>query len=227
MRTFKRILITVPAFIVIYIVFGIYLDSVFIRQENVDLTNYFQPGDKLFSRFEGFEQTVLSARDGYIHSRLVVSPNAAGPPEHFHESFSETFTVKSGTLSILIDGEKRTVKAGESITIPPMIRHKPFNETGETVIVEGEDPKTVPIKFGFVLTQLYGFMDELENGPSVPQMLLQLSVYGDNADSYLADGPPLSVQKAMRTAMAPTARMLGYKTSYHQYAPLRSDVASR
>ncbi len=227
MKSFKRMLIIVPALIVTYFVFGLYLDSVFIRPAKADLTNYFQPGDRLVSRFEGFEQTVLSARDGYIHTRLVVRPHAAGPPEHFHENFSETFTVKSGTLSVLIDGEKRTLRAGETLTIPPMTRHKPFNESDETVIVEGEDPKTVPVEFGFVLTQLYGFMDEFENGPSVPQMLMQLSVYGSDADSYLADGPPIAVQKAMRSAMAPTARLLGYKTHYEQYRPQRPDMAAR
>lgn len=207
-----------------YLLFGIAIVAILPAPEP-DLTTYFKPGDKLTSRFEGFDQTILSVNDGWLHTRLEVAPHAVGPPEHFHENFTETFTVKSGTISILIDGQKRTLTAGETISVPPMTRHKPFNETGETAIVESEDPRTLPVEFGYILSQLYGFMDQYPSGPSVPQMLMQLSVYGNNADSWIADGPPLAVQKAMRVAMAPTARLLGYKSSYEEYRP-RSKPAS-
>ena len=183
------------------------------------LANYFQPGDKLVSKTEGFDQTILAVNAGWLHTRLEVAPNAPGPPEHFHKAFEETFTVKSGTLSILVDGEKRTLKAGETISIPPMINHKPFNETGETVVVESENPKTLPVQFGYILSQLYGFMDSYPNGPGIPQMLMQLSVYGNDADSWITNGPQLPVQKAMRVVMAPTARLLEYRNYYEEYVP--------
>lgn len=169
------------------------------------------------SRLEGFHQTVLAVDGEWLHTRLEVAPGAAGPPEHFHEHFAETFTVKSGSLSILVNREKRTLRAGESITIPPMTRHKPFNETNETVVVEGEDAKTIPVKFAYILSQLYGFMDTYPEGPSVPAMVMQLSTYGNEADSWLADGPPLGVQKAMRVVLAPTARLMGFSSHYESY----------
>ena len=221
MRKLIRIVILLPLLLVVgYLVFGV--TGVWVLRPSVkrDLTNYFRPGDKFVSKYEGFEQTVLAVNNGCLHTRLEAQPHAAGPPEHFHEAFTETFTVKSGTLSILVNGEKRTLKAGETLTIPPMTRHKPFNETDETVVVES-DPKTLPVEFGFLLTQLYGFMDDLPNGPTAPNMLMQLSVYGNDADSWLADGPPLAVQKAMRTAIEPTARLLGYRDYYEQYRPRR------
>lgn len=205
-----------------YLVFGIILVKILKPTEKRDLSHFFHPGDRLVSRFEGFDQTVLAIKDGWLHTRLEVKPHAAGPPEHFHEHFAESFTVKSGTLSILIDGEKKSLRAGESVTIPPMTRHKPFNETGETVIIESDDPKTLPVEFGYLLVQLYGFMDEYPNGPSTPQMLMQLSVYGGEADSWIADGPPISVQKALRTLMEPTARLIGYRDNYEEYRPKRS-----
>ncbi len=164
---------------------------------------------------------MLGVDGDWIHTRLEVRPNAAGPPEHFHERFAENFTVKSGTLSILINGEKRTLRAGESISIPPMTRHKPFNETNETVVVESADPKTLPVKFGYFLSQVYGLMDSYPEGPGTLQIVMQLSMYGDDADSWIADGPPLGVQKAMRVVMEPTARLLGYRDHYEEYAPSR------
>lgn len=222
MRKLLTGILGIAGFIAAYILSGIFLDRYVWVAPKPELSNYFRPGDKLVSRFEGFEQTVLSVNDGWLHTRLEVAPYAPGPPEHFHEAFTETFTVKSGTMSILVNGEKLTLRAGETISVPPMTKHKPFNETGETVIIESEDERTLPVEFGYTLTQLYGFMDRYPEGPSVPQMLMQLSVYGDLADSYLADGPPLTVQKGLRVVMAPTARLLGYRNRYKEFAPLRN-----
>jgi len=222
MRTIKIFLRIVAGFIGVvglYIIFGIVIDTYVFPAPKPDYASYFRPGDKLLSRFEGFDQTVLGVKDGWMHTRLIVVPNAVGPPEHFHEAFAETFTVKSGTLSILVNGEKKTLRAGEKITVPPMIKHKPFNETSEPVIVESDDEKTLPVAFGYHLSQLYGFMDSQQNGPNMMQMLMQLSVYGTEADSYIADGPSLGVQKSMRVIMAPTARLLGYKNYYEEYRP--------
>ena len=220
MKLFLKAVLAVIAVVTIYLAVGIAVNVAFPEQQP-DLRGYFRPGDRLHSRFEGFDQTVISVEGDWLHTRLEVAPLGGGPPEHFHEHFAETFTVKSGTLSILVDGEKKTLKAGESITIPPMTRHKPFNETNETIIVEGDDPKTIPVKFAYILSQLYGFMDAYPEGPSVPAMIMQLSTYGNEADSWLADGPPLGVQKAMRVVLAPTARLMGYSSNYELFRPRR------
>lgn len=220
-KTILGIILWPLALLTAYLVGGILLSSYVFPASQPNYAEYFRPGDKLISRFEGFDQTILAVNGEWLHTRLEVMPNAAGPPEHFHEAFEETFTVKSGTLSILVNGEKRVLRAGESISIPPMTRHKPFNETNETVVVESDDPRTLPVQFGYILSQLYGFMDEYENGPNTMQIMMQLSVYGNDADSYIADGPPLPVQKAMRVLMAPTARLLGYRNHYEEYRPVR------
>ena len=221
-KIIKRIVLGSLVAFATYLFLGIVISDYVLPPEKTDLSEYFRPGDKLVSKVEGFDQTVLAVKDGWLHTRLEVAPYAPGPPEHFHEAFEESFTVKSGTVSILINGEKRTLKAGETITVPPMTRHKPFNETGETAVIESENTNTLPVQFGYILSQLYGFMDGLPNGPNTPQMLMQLSVYGNDADSWIADGPPLAVQKAMRVVMAPTARLLGYKNYYKEYGPKRS-----
>ncbi|HEX6280288.1 MAG TPA: cupin domain-containing protein [Pyrinomonadaceae bacterium] len=218
-RFFKIVLASVTP-VVLYLIVGIAINFAF-PEKQPDLNGYFKPGDRLVSRFEGFDQTVLGVDGDWLRTRLEVAPMAAGPPEHFHEHFAETFSVRSGSLSIVVNGEKKTLKEGESITIPPMTRHKPFNETNETVIVETDDPKTIPVKFAYILSQLYGFMDTYPDGPPVPAMIMQLSTYGNEADSWLADGPPLGVQKAMRVLLAPTARLMGYSNHYEQYGPKR------
>ena len=222
MKTVKlilRIIAGVIGAVGLYIIFSIVIAEYVFPAATPDYANYFKPGDKLASKFEGFDQTVISINGDWMNTRLEVKPGAAGPPEHFHADFEERFTVKSGTLSVLVNGEKKTLKAGETLSIPAMTRHKPFNETNETVIVEGDRPNILPLKFGYALSQLYGFMDQYPDGPSTLPMLMQLSVYGNDADTWIAEGPSLNTQKAMRVIMAPTARLLGYKNYYEEYKP--------
>ena len=222
MRTIKMIIRVIAGgvgLVGLYLIFGIVLDTYVFPAPPLNYANYFKPGDKLESRFEGFDQTIFNVNGDWLQTRLEIRPHAAGPPEHFHEGFAETFAVKSGTLSVLVAGQKKTVRAGETVTVPPMTPHRPFNETDEIVVIESTDPRSIPTKFGYVLSQLYGFMDTFENGPSTRQIVLQLSTYGDDADTWIANGPSLSMQKAMRVVLAPTARLLGYKNYYPQFRP--------
>lgn len=214
----KRILLAKLAIMVGYFAVGIILHYYIFPEKKPDLSNYFQAGDVLHSTSEGFDQTIISVKDRWVHSSLKVQPRAPGPPEHIHTNLVEVFAVKEGTLSILVNGEKKTVKAGESITIPVGTPHRPFNETDLPVIVESdESEKDITVEFAYHLSQLYGVVDGMGGNPSAFSMIMQLSAYGNEMDAYLADGPPIPVQKAMRFLFAPTARLFGYKKYYEEY----------
>jgi mannose-6-phosphate isomerase-like protein (cupin superfamily) len=218
----KRIIFGVLAMVTAYLIVGIAISDYVFPPEKVQLGSYFRSGDKFNSRSEGFNQTMLANKDGWIQLSLEVLPFAEGPPMHLHENFEETFTIKTGTLSIMVAGEKRTLRAGESFTVPRMTFHKPFNETGETVVVESsENTRTMPTQFAYILSQIYPIVDESNGRPSVAKMMMQTSVWGNDMDSYLADGPPVPVQKVMRLILRPAARMLGYKYHNDDYKPLR------
>ena len=92
MNTIKIILRVIAGAIGIiglYLIFGIVINEYVFPAATPDYANYFLPGDKLVSKYEGFDQAILGIKNGYLHTRLVVAPNAAGPPEHFHENFTE------------------------------------------------------------------------------------------------------------------------------------------
>lgn len=214
----KRIFLWTVALIAGYFVIGIILHNFVFPQEKPDYANYFKAGDKFHSKSEGFNQTILAVNDGWVHLSLEAIPKAVGPPVHIHENFDETFTVKTGELSLLVNGEKRTLKMGESFTIPRGTPHKPFNETNQSVIIESsENVKTMPAEFAYHLSQVYPLGDSLGGKPGNFTIIMQLSVYGNEMDSWLADAPPIKVQKAMRYLLAPTARLLGYKNYYEEY----------
>jgi mannose-6-phosphate isomerase-like protein (cupin superfamily) len=197
-----------------YLAGSIVLHHYLFPLEKIAYTNYFKPGDQFNSITEGFKQTIISIEGDWLNARLVIQPHAPGPPEHVHADFDETFTVKQGVLSVLINGERTFIKAGESVFIPKGTAHKPFNESDQEVIVETKDgEKTFPTKFAYYLKQLYPVIDDMGENKSMLKIAMQLSVYGNDMDTWIA-GPPIGVQKALRFILAPTARLMGYKNSY-------------
>lgn len=217
-QTIKRILFWAAFVIVGYIAGGIIFHHYLFPLQKPDYASYFKPGDKFHSDWEAVEQTVISQEDGWLKMSSLLRPKAGGPPEHIHENFDETFYVKEGILSVLVNGEKKTLRAGEKLHIPKGTPHKPFNETDFPVIIESaEGSKTFPVEFGYHLCQLLSFIDDLGENQSDLAMLLQISVYGDDFDSWIADGGSISTQKALRFVIAPTARLLGYKNYYEKY----------
>jgi quercetin dioxygenase-like cupin family protein len=59
-------------------------------------------------------------------------PPGGGPPPHRHD-FEETFIVLEGELEATFRGEKTTVKAGETVTIPANAPHRFHNVSSQAV----------------------------------------------------------------------------------------------
>ena len=59
-----------------------------------------------------------------------------GPPVHMHPDSADTFAVIDGTLDVCIDGEWRSVRAGETATIPAGVPHSFRNTSDETAKVK-------------------------------------------------------------------------------------------
>lgn len=165
------------------------------------------PGMELNSNVEGFRQRILEVADGRALVDLKIDAYAEGPPKHIHTAFDESFTVKTGSLSVLIDGEKKVLKAGETILVTKGTPHKLFNESEQEVVLE---PGYMPVLFLAHLTELYSLMDELGTMKS-PKIMFRLAASGNAFDTWIADGPPIAVQKIMRVLLAPWARLMGYK----------------
>jgi hypothetical protein len=50
-------------------------------------------------------------------------PGNGGPPVHVHPSANESYGVLEGSLEVFLDGEWRTLHAGEKVVIPPGSPH--------------------------------------------------------------------------------------------------------
>lgn len=135
-----------------------------------------------------------------------------GSPYHWHPKLKEVFTVKSGTLSCLVDGRSKTLHAGESITFTPRIKHQFLNNGDQDLVfLEEVTPAGHHEKLFEWSVNLAnrGLTDE--KGMSKNPLLLGLSWYF--LDGYLV-GIPWFVQATILGSLAWLARRLGYEQKY-------------
>lgn len=216
----KKLLLGISGFVLAYIPVGTLLDKVIFPEAEPSSDYYPREGQMFFSKTEGFYQTILKRENGLVWLELVLEPFAPGPPEHIHTALPENFIVAEGTLSLLVNGEKKLLRPGESLLVNPGTPHKPFNETDSRVVIK--PPLTseyaLPEQFTVFLTQAYGFFDESESNSQPPNVLLQMSRFSPKYELWLAS-PSIPLQKTFFFLISPTARLLGYRTHYEKYKP--------
>jgi quercetin dioxygenase-like cupin family protein len=66
----------------------------------------------------------------------TLKPGKRGPGEHVHPHETETFLIVKGVLRIWIEGVPRDYQAGETVAIPPGVRHRFLNPGKEPVVVD-------------------------------------------------------------------------------------------
>ena len=215
-RIFKKMITYLGLALVSYLLIGNLIHRVFIPEKKPDVSTYFKPGDEYYSKLEGFRQIVEKQSDGFVYGTLEIDPYAGGPPAHIHDGFDETFEIENGELTVWVDGEIKKIHPGEKLFIPKGTPHKPYNETADTIKLKGNF--AFPEKFAYQLPQVYGFMDENPDYAHSPKTLFQMPLFQSAGfDSYLFDGPPVFVQKAMDYIISPAARLFGYRSYYKKY----------
>ncbi len=203
----QKTIIYILGFLVLYLVGGgILFNHVFLPKP-IDYSAYFEKHQQFASKEEGMQLSVKKLEKEKVFLEVLLEPYAAGPPEHIHQEFDEFFAVEKGTLSLLINGQKRTLMAGESILIPKGTPHKPFNETDQMVILNDSTDAhpTMPSHFAYSLSQLYPVMDQ--HGAKSPKVFLKLASLGFKCDTWVQN-PPIFVQKTIRWLLSPSARII-------------------
>ncbi|MFN3754109.1 cupin domain-containing protein [Flavobacterium sp.] len=215
-KIIKKATLYLAAVLVAYLAIGYFFHLVIFPENKPDVATYFKPGQIFYSKTEKFKQTVVKQENGYVYCSLVIEPFADGPPKHIHTDFDEHFEVTNGELSVWVDGKIIKLQPGDSLFIPRGTPHQPFNETADTISVKGSI--AFPEKFAFYLNQVYGVMDSKHHFEKSPETVFQMALFNSAGfDSYLADGPPVPIQKATGFLLTPIIRLMGYKSFYSEY----------
>lgn len=212
----KRAALYLMVAIAAYLVVGYFCHLVVFPEDKPDVATYFRPGHVFYSKAEGFRQTVQKQEAGRVHCSLEIEPFAPGPPKHVHAGFDEYFRISNGELTVWVDGDIKKLRPGETLFIPKGTPHQPYNETADVIRSNGSF--AFPEAFAFHLSQVYGAMDNTPGFGKSPATVLQMALFSTSGfDSYIAEGPPVFVQKSVGFLITPLARLLGYRSYYRQY----------
>jgi quercetin dioxygenase-like cupin family protein len=157
----------------------------------------------------GQSMTFVTARDELLEIETVNPPTHIPEPEHVHPKQESGCAVTTGELRFRVDGVERTVRAGESITIPANTPHCFWNEGPEPAhAMQWFRPAGRTREFFetyFALARA-GKLDG-KGMPSLLQLAVMIPAY---ADTIRTTSPPWVIQRALGAALGPVARRRGY-----------------
>ena len=91
-----------------------------------------------YKTYDGSEYSVLErpqGPDGALVMRFRLTPDTGSPPPHIHPHTVEVFEVLQGEFETLVGKEWRKLRAGESVTVEPGVRHTFRNNSGAEVLI--------------------------------------------------------------------------------------------
>ncbi len=140
-----------------------------------------------------------------------VSPSgseAESEPLHVHPKQESGCEVRSGALVFEVNGDRREVAAGESITIPAGTPHRFWNDSGEDArSVQHFAPALRIAEFFEAFFALADLGQLTENG--MPKLLPLAVMVGEFGDEIRPVFPPWPLVWAMSGALGPIARARG------------------
>ena len=151
--------------------------------------------------------------EGRVVADLTALPGARVAGEHLHPALHERFSVRSGELTMLRDGQRSVLRAGEEAHIEPGVWHDWWNEGDVDAIVRVE--VTPGERFAHMIETLFGLAREGHvNKRGMPDPL-QLALFATEfSDVLVFRKPPAAVQRALFGALVPIARRRGYRATY-------------
>ena len=143
-----------------------------------------------------------------IEFEITMAPGAMGPPKHVHPRQHERWKILEGELSVLLDGDWRTLGEGESLSIPPNTVHTLRNKSEG--VVRFRDVHEPALEFQEYIETLHR---QAAAGTMTSRMTPRTLIYGamvlrEHRSTQLSASP---AQRAAETALSLVGRALGYR----------------
>lgn len=162
--------------------------------------------------------------EGRAIAEMTALPGARVVGEHLHPALHESFSVLRGELTLVCDGQRSTLHAGESAEIAPGVWHDWFNTAEVDAVVRVE--VTPGERFAHMIETLFGLAREGHvNRKGMPNLLQLALTAQEFSDVIVFRRPPPSVQRAVFATLEPIARRRGYRPTYVSLS--RTTLASR
>ncbi|MBO9129280.1 cupin domain-containing protein [Bacillus sp. 165] len=173
-----------------------------------------QNSNTVIHKFTGETITFLKKTNQELLIEVILPPNTIGPPLHFHDRFTEQFTVIKGELTVIHNKERHILIPGETIFVPLKEAHTFRNESHEPVrftvkLTPGEGfEESVRIHYGLM-------EDGLTNDKGNPKNLFY-TLYILYLQNTLVSGIPIWIQRVLFTII-PIGKRIGTYQSLNKY----------
>jgi mannose-6-phosphate isomerase-like protein (cupin superfamily) len=150
---------------------------------------------------------------GRAVSEMTALPGARVVGEHLHPAIHERFSVLQGELTVIRDGQRSTLGAGERADIEPGVWHDWFNRGAVDAVVRVE--VTPGERFAHMIETLFGLAREGHvDAKGMPNPLQLALTAQEFSDVIVFRKPPPWMQRIVFGALAPIARRRGYRATY-------------
>lgn len=150
--------------------------------------------------FEVLRSTAETAGE-LVELVFTLPPGRRGPPKHVHEHLEE-WEVIAGRLEARIEGERRTLEAGETLSIPPGTAHTFRNSSDAPVRVRDRHQPAGRFE-EFVRAEVALVADGLHSPAALLRMALLWDEYRDT------QVPAYGLGRRLVSAGAGLARLVG------------------
>src|ERR1043166_4792060 len=183
-------------------------------------------GDVLWNPLTGEKGLLVESGEESNGARIVVdfAVEAGGfvpGGEHVHEHCSEHFDVQQGSITFLLDGEERTLAAGEQVTVAPGTWHRWWNPGSDEVRIRVRVEPAM--RFEEAILIAWGLCaDGHTNAEGRPKAMLGALL----ATRYRAElryrQPPDALQRLLFAPLAALARRRGLERRIDRYLDLQA-----
>jgi hypothetical protein len=153
-------------------------------------------------------------------SDFYLSPGGAVAGEHLHPNIEERFTVVRGWVGFRVDGRESVAPIGETLRVPSAVARDWWNAGEEEahVVVELRREAATPARFEMMISTLFGLARDGKADTKGRPSILQAALFAREFDDIIRFvKPPRLVQTFLLGALAPVARLLGYRAIYPEY----------
>ena len=151
--------------------------------------------------------------EGRAVAELTARPGARVVGEHLHPALHEHFSVLEGELTVVRDGRRSVLHAGESADIEPGVWHDWWNGAEADAVVRVE--VTPGERFAHMIETLFGLAREgYVNAKGMPNPLQLALTAQEFSDVIVFRKPPPAVQRIVFGALTPIATRRGYRATY-------------
>lgn len=163
-----------------------------------------------------FLQTSNDTEGSLLEMESCYAPHSVESMPHYHPKQHETFTVLEGSIQVRLNGKVTTLHTGEQLQIPANTIHSVWNAAAAKATINWKVQPALSTEY-FLETAMGLAAEGKVNAEGLLSMLQTSLLVRYYQNVFRLTKPSFALQKILFGALAPLAKLAGYKAVYDKY----------